>query len=197
VDLTSSEFDLLWLLARHAGKVLSRNDILNKLRSLDYDGSDRSVDCRIYRLRRKLGDLADSAERIKTIRNVGYLFSPHTGKPSRPVIRLFPQALRVLIATLASRSSCRCSSWTTSGAIPRGFDFRAASAHLPPDRGALAPLPPDRWPRRFASSRGIRHARALERPKTSTAQPALKPSTAELRRRGGIVSLDRDGGGFR
>jgi two-component system, OmpR family, response regulator len=76
VDLTSSEFDLLWLLARNAGKVLSRNDILQKLRSLDYDGSDRSVDCRIYRLRRKLGDLADSAERIKTIRNVGYLFSP-------------------------------------------------------------------------------------------------------------------------
>ena len=76
VDLTTSEFDLLWLLARHAGKVLSRNDILNKLRSLDYDGSDRSVDCRIYRLRRKLGDLTDSTERIKTIRNVGYLFSP-------------------------------------------------------------------------------------------------------------------------
>ena len=76
VDLTSSEFDLLWLLARHAGRVLSRNEILNKLRSLDYDGSDRSVDCRIYRLRRKLGDLADSTERIKTIRNVGYLFSP-------------------------------------------------------------------------------------------------------------------------
>lgn len=76
VDLTSSEFDLLWLLARNAGKVLSRNDILQKLRSLDYDGSDRSVDCRIYRLRRKLGDLADGAERIKTIRNVGYLFSP-------------------------------------------------------------------------------------------------------------------------
>jgi two-component system OmpR family response regulator len=76
VDLTTSEFDVLWLLARHAGKVLSRNDILQELRSLDYDGSDRSVDCRIYRLRRKLGDLADSGERIKTIRNVGYLFSP-------------------------------------------------------------------------------------------------------------------------
>ena len=76
IDLTTSEFDVLWLLARHAGKVLSRNDILQELRSLDYDGSDRSVDCRIYRLRRKLGDLADSAERIKTIRNVGYLFSP-------------------------------------------------------------------------------------------------------------------------
>jgi DNA-binding response OmpR family regulator len=76
IDLTSSEFDLLWLLARNAGQVLSRNDILNKLRSLDYDGSDRSVDCRVYRLRRKLGDLAGGTERIKTIRNVGYLFSP-------------------------------------------------------------------------------------------------------------------------
>jgi DNA-binding response OmpR family regulator len=75
VDLTSSEFDLLWLLARHAGTVLTRNDILNKLRSLDYDGSDRSVDCRVYRLRRKLGDLSAGCERIKTIRNVGYLFS--------------------------------------------------------------------------------------------------------------------------
>lgn len=76
VELTTSEFDVLFLLARHAGKVLSRNDILQQLRSLDYDGSDRSVDCRIYRLRRKLGDLAASTERIKTIRNVGYLFSP-------------------------------------------------------------------------------------------------------------------------
>lgn len=75
VDLTSSEFDLLWLLARHAGKVLSRNDILHKLGGVDRNGSDRSVDCQIYRLRRKLGDLADSAERIKTIRNVGYVFS--------------------------------------------------------------------------------------------------------------------------
>ena len=55
---------------------LSRNDILQSLRSLDYDGSDRSVDCRIYRLRRKLGDLSASTERIKTIRSVGYLFSP-------------------------------------------------------------------------------------------------------------------------
>ena len=76
IDLTTAEFDVLWLLARHAGKVLSRADILHELRSLDYDGSDRSVDCRIYRLRRKLGDFADKGERIKTIRNVGYLFSP-------------------------------------------------------------------------------------------------------------------------
>lgn len=76
VDLTSSEFELLWLLATHAGKVLSRHEILQRLRSLDYDGSDRSVDCRVYRVRRKLGDLVPGAQRIKTIRNVGYHFSP-------------------------------------------------------------------------------------------------------------------------
>ena len=76
VDLTSSEFELLWLLASHAGKVLSRQEILQRLRSLDYDGSDRSVDCRIYRVRRKLGDLVPGAQRIKTIRNIGYHFSP-------------------------------------------------------------------------------------------------------------------------
>ena len=81
IDLTSSEFDLLWLLARHAGSVMSRNDILNQLRSLDYDGSDRSVDCRVYRLRRKLGDFSPDAQRIKTIRNVGYLF---TALPAAP-----------------------------------------------------------------------------------------------------------------
>jgi DNA-binding response OmpR family regulator len=75
IELTSSEFDLLWLFARHAGTVLSRNDILNELRSLEYDGSDRSVDCRVYRLRRKLGDFAADAQRIKTIRGVGYLFA--------------------------------------------------------------------------------------------------------------------------
>lgn len=74
IDLTGSEFDLLLLLARHPGRVLSRQEILSSLRSLDYDGTDRSVDCRVYRLRRKLGDLGGETERIKTIRNVGYLF---------------------------------------------------------------------------------------------------------------------------
>lgn len=76
VDISTSEFDLLWLLAKHAGKVLTRNDILMSLRSLDYDGADRSVDSRICRLRKKLGDLSNSGEKIKTVRGVGYLFSP-------------------------------------------------------------------------------------------------------------------------
>jgi len=75
VALTTAEFDLLWLLASNAGRVLTRNEILKSLRSLEYDGLDRSIDSRVSRLRRKLGDDYQSAH-IKTVRPHGYLFSP-------------------------------------------------------------------------------------------------------------------------
>ena len=75
VDLTTAEFDLLWLLATNAGRVLPRHEILKALRGLDYDGIDRSIDSRISRLRRKLGDEASGAAYIKTVRPHGYLFS--------------------------------------------------------------------------------------------------------------------------
>ena len=76
IDLTTAEFDLLWLLATNAGRVLPRNEILKALRGLEYDGVDRSIDSRISRLRRKLGDDAVAAAHIKTVRPHGYLFSP-------------------------------------------------------------------------------------------------------------------------
>ena len=76
VDLTTAEFDLLWLLATNAGRVMPRNEILKALRGLEYDGIDRSIDSRISRLRRKLGDGAIAAAHIKTVRPHGYLFSP-------------------------------------------------------------------------------------------------------------------------
>jgi two-component system OmpR family response regulator len=76
VGLTSGEFDLLWLLAKNAGKILTRAEILKSLRSLDYDGVDRSVDNRIYRLRKKLGDTDSPVQRIKSVRALGYVFSP-------------------------------------------------------------------------------------------------------------------------
>lgn len=74
VDLTSAEYDLLWLLASHAGTVLSRETIFEKLRGIEYDGQDRSVDVRISRIRPKVGDDPDSPKRIKTVRSKGYLF---------------------------------------------------------------------------------------------------------------------------
>ena len=76
IDLTTAEFDLLWLLATNAGRVLPRNEILRALRGLDYDGIDRSIDSRVSRLRRKLGDDAIGSAHIKTVRPHGYLFSP-------------------------------------------------------------------------------------------------------------------------
>ncbi|WP_223789488.1 response regulator transcription factor [Marinicella meishanensis] len=76
IKLTTHEFDLLHLLAKNAGSVLTRDDIYHHLRGLDYDGSDRAVDIKISRLRKKLGDDATEPQRIKTIWGKGYLFVP-------------------------------------------------------------------------------------------------------------------------
>jgi len=74
VDLTSAEFDLLWLLASNAGKILSREEIFEKLRGIEYDGQDRSIDVRVSRIRPKIGDDPMNPRRIKTVRSKGYLF---------------------------------------------------------------------------------------------------------------------------
>lgn len=74
VELTSAEYDLLWLLASNAGKILSREEIFERLRGIPYDGQDRSIDVRISRIRPKIGDDPDNPRRIKTVRSKGYLF---------------------------------------------------------------------------------------------------------------------------
>lgn len=74
IELTSAEFDLLWLLASNAGRILSREEIFGELRGIEYDGQDRSVDVRISRIRSKIGDDPIHPRRIKTIRSKGYLF---------------------------------------------------------------------------------------------------------------------------
>ncbi|MEO9910952.1 MAG: winged helix-turn-helix domain-containing protein, partial [Lentilitoribacter sp.] len=74
VELTSAEFDLLWLLSSNAGRTMSREEIFGELRGIEYDGQDRSVDVRISRIRSKIGDDPIHPRRIKTIRSKGYLF---------------------------------------------------------------------------------------------------------------------------
>jgi DNA-binding response OmpR family regulator len=74
LDLTTNDFELLWLLASNPGEIFTRDAILENLRGIDYDGIDRSVDIRISRLRKKLGDDTSHPLRIKTIRGKGYLF---------------------------------------------------------------------------------------------------------------------------
>ncbi len=76
VPLTEGEFEVLWLLASHAGAALSRRDILRRVRGLDDQPLDRSIDSGVYRIRAKLADTDGSRQRIRTVRNRGYLFSP-------------------------------------------------------------------------------------------------------------------------
>jgi two-component system response regulator RstA len=76
IELTSAEFDLLWLLVSNAGRILSREEIFTALRGIGYDGQDRSIDVRISRIRPKIGDDPDHPRLIKTIRSKGYLFVP-------------------------------------------------------------------------------------------------------------------------
>ncbi len=72
--LSNTEYKLLLVLAESAGQVLSRDALLKKMRGIEFDGLDRSIDNCISKLRRKFDDL--DSEKIKTVWGEGYLFSP-------------------------------------------------------------------------------------------------------------------------
>ncbi len=74
VELTTMEFELLTILMQSRGRVLSRNYLIERLRGIDVDVYDRSIDMLVSRLREKLRDNAQSPRFIKTIRLTGYQF---------------------------------------------------------------------------------------------------------------------------
>lgn len=74
LELTALEFDLLVYLAKHAGTVLTRDQLLDAVTGRSYNSIDRSIDVHISSLRRKMGDAPRNAKRIITIRSVGYMF---------------------------------------------------------------------------------------------------------------------------
>jgi len=76
ISLTTQEFELLLVLVRSAGKILSREELFRRVRGIEYDGLDRSIDGRISKLRKKLGDDAPAPKRIRTIWGKGYLLVP-------------------------------------------------------------------------------------------------------------------------
>ncbi|MEP1444920.1 MAG: response regulator [Paraglaciecola sp.] len=76
IKVSSKEFDVLWILALSAGTVISRDSLISQLRGIEYDGFDRSIDLRISKLRKKLGDESRDPLKIKTIWGKGYLFAP-------------------------------------------------------------------------------------------------------------------------
>ncbi|MBB3193383.1 response regulator transcription factor [Roseateles terrae] len=71
IDLTSTEYELLALLAREPGRVFTRDEILNRLRGQEADLYTRAVDILVSRLRKKL----EPVEPVKTLRNAGYCFA--------------------------------------------------------------------------------------------------------------------------
>ena len=80
IDLTTMEFELLSVLMESRGRVLSRNRLIERLRGIEADVYDRSIDMLVSRLRDKLGDDSQSPRFIKTVRLTGYQF---VGQPVR------------------------------------------------------------------------------------------------------------------
>ena len=69
LDLTPTEFRLLWTLLRQPGRTFSRMDLLDASRGSDANSMERTIDVHVRSLRQKLGD---RAELIQTVRGVGY-----------------------------------------------------------------------------------------------------------------------------
>ncbi len=76
VELTPIEYDLLYTLARHAGRVLSREQLIEHVWGYDYYGDDRIIDTHIRRLRRKIEDDSAAPTVVVTVRGAGYRFDP-------------------------------------------------------------------------------------------------------------------------
>lgn len=76
IELTSHEFELLWLLAQNPGEPLHRDIIHKQMIGREYDGLDRTVDVRMSRLRKKLNDDSKKPYRLVTVWGKGYMLCP-------------------------------------------------------------------------------------------------------------------------
>jgi two-component system response regulator CpxR len=83
VDLTSVEFNVLELLLRHAGSVVTREQIAEVALGRPLNAFDRSVDVHVSRLRKKLGTCPTADDLIRPIRGVGYFLAAETPEKSR------------------------------------------------------------------------------------------------------------------
>jgi len=75
LELTRLEFDLLYRLLSNAGRVMTRERLLEQVWGYDFVGDTRAVDSAIKRLRAKLRSISDEADAIEAVRGVGYRFS--------------------------------------------------------------------------------------------------------------------------
>jgi two-component system, OmpR family, response regulator CpxR len=75
VELTSVEFNLLHVLLREAGRVVTREHLVDAVLSRKFSPFDRSIDMHVSKVRKKLGDTDNGSDHIKTVRGVGYIFA--------------------------------------------------------------------------------------------------------------------------
>ncbi len=75
IDLTAVEYDLLEMLLRSAGRIMTREELSQDVLGRNSSPFDRSIDVHISNLRRKLGPKVGGVERIKTVRGVGYIYA--------------------------------------------------------------------------------------------------------------------------
>jgi len=85
VELTSVEFNLLHVLLQEAGRVVTRERLVDAVLGRKFSPFDRSIDMHVSKVRKKLGDSESAADHIKTVRGVGYIFAhPRDQARSRP-----------------------------------------------------------------------------------------------------------------
>ena len=75
VDLTGAEFDLLTILLKNAGRIVTREELVRTVLDRALSPFDRSIDTLVSNLRRKLGHSVGQAERIKAVRGTGYVYA--------------------------------------------------------------------------------------------------------------------------
>jgi DNA-binding response OmpR family regulator len=75
VELTSVEFNLLHVLLEEAGRVVTRERLVDAVLGRKFSPFDRSIDMHVSKVRRKLGDSDNGTDHIKTVRGVGYIFT--------------------------------------------------------------------------------------------------------------------------
>jgi DNA-binding response OmpR family regulator len=84
VELTSVEFNLLQVLLREAGRVVTRERLVDAVLSRKFSPFDRSIDMHVSKVRKKLGDSDSGMDHIKTVRGVGYIFTHPREKAGEP-----------------------------------------------------------------------------------------------------------------
>lgn len=80
INLTPRDLSLLLFLAKHPNQTFTRDQLIEKVWGMDYEGSDRAVDLAVKRIRKALQDWSDSEGEIKTLRGLGYQLSVYKNR---------------------------------------------------------------------------------------------------------------------